>query len=171
MKGKLENISIDGKLYSLEHLAPFTFLAEISNIPDPVQITIKYSNHVFSDQKGNGVAVPPDRFFCVDRYVASLNLPRILSTNLLTSYVVPHINKGSNEIYHYMEVNDYAIFFDLRKDNSHPNGLKLYVVSAYEVDQWGRHSIPRGKAVKFSYVAYLRLNGQTVYMSKKAKRR
>lgn len=95
----------------------------------------------------------------------------MLPTNLLTSYVVPHINKGNNEMYHYMEVNDYAIFFDLRKHNGHPNGLKLYVVSAYEVNQWGQHSIPKSRPMKFAYDAHLRLNGQTVYTSRKAKRR
>ena len=171
MKGAHKNLSFNGKSYCMKHLAPLTFMAEIANIPDPVQITINYSNHVFSDQKGNGPEIPPDRFFCADRYAASLNLPQMLSTNLLTSYVVPHINKGNNEMYHYMEVNDYAIFFALRKDNGHPNGLKLYVVSAYEVNQWGRHSIPKSRPMKFAYVAHLRLNGQTVYTSRKAKRR
>jgi len=171
VKGAHKNLSVDGKNYCMKHLAPFTFMAELANIPGPVQLTISYSNHVFSDQKGNGPAVSADRFFCADRYAASLNLPRMLTTNLLASYIVPHINKSNNEMYHYMEVHDYAIFFDLRKDNSHPNGLKLYVVSAYEVNQWGRHSIPKNKPVKFAFVAHLRLNGQTYYTSRKAKRR
>lgn len=127
MKGAHKHLSFDRKIYCMTHLAPFTFMAELANIPGPVQITINYSNHVFSDQKGNGPAVSVDRVFCAERYAASLNLPRMLATNLLTSYIVPHINKGNNEMYHYMEIHDYAIFFDLRKDNTHPNGLKLYV--------------------------------------------
>lgn len=59
----------------------------------------------------------------------------------------------------------------LRPDRGSPGGLTLFVTSAYEVDQWGKDTMPRGKAVKFNYNGYLRLNGLTYLPLRKQKRR
>lgn len=171
MKGSYQDVSFNGKNYCMKHLAPFKFLAAISGIDAPVQISVTFGTHVFTDQKENGPELFPGRYFCLERYTASINLPALLSDQLLLAHVVPHVNKTNNENYFYSTIDDYVVFFDLRKDDSHKNGLKLVVISAYEVDAWGKGSLPKGTPVKFSFVTYLRLNGKTYLASKKNDRK
>ncbi|MFD3226996.1 hypothetical protein [Rahnella aceris] len=162
------DVSFNGKNYDLKHLHPFGFQVEMSG--SQVSISVSFGNHVFTDEKGTGIPLfpSPERYFCPDRHAASINLPKMISERLMLSHVVPHINKSNNEVYYYCEVNDYAIFFDLRKDDNTADALTLFVISAYELDQWGKSSVPRGTAVRFSYIAHLRLAGTTYFMSKKA---
>lgn len=171
MKGLYKDVFLEGKLYCMEHLAPFKFLASVSGIEAPVQLSVTFSNHVFTDQKENGPELFPGRYFCLDRYTASLTLPALLSDHLLLAHVVPYVNKTNNENYFYSTINDYVVFFDMRKDDSHENGLKLVVISAYEVDAWGKSSLPKGTPVKFSYITHLRLSGKTYLASKKKGRK
>lgn len=171
MKGMYKDVSVNGKRYCMKHLAPFKFLAAISGIEAPVQVSVTFGTHVFTDQKENGPELFPGRYFCVDRYTASIGLPALLSDHLLLSHVVPHVNKANNENYFYSTVNNYVVFFDLRKDDSHENGLRLIVISAYEVDTWGKSSLPRGTPVKFSFITHLRLAGKTYLASKKNDRK
>ncbi|BET44307.1 hypothetical protein ACH54D_20645 [Atlantibacter hermannii] len=166
---KWGDVSYNGKTYDLTHLHPFNFNATISGAQ--VSINVVFGNHCFTDEKGDGVPLPGGRYFCEARYHASLELPRILQERLVNGHVVPHFSKTSNEVYYYSEVNDYAIFFDLRQDPQNPNGLVMFIMSAYEVDQWGKSGLPRGTAVKFNYIGHLRLNGQTYAQVKKQKRR
>lgn len=170
MKGKKwADVTYNNKTYNLAHLHPFSFTAKING--GDVDVSVAFSDHCFTDQKGEGQVLPSGRYFCEARYTASLNLPGMLSNNLINGHVVPHFSKTSNEVYYYSEVNDYAIFFDLKKDPHNPKALNLFVISAYELDQWGKGSTPRGTAVKFTYIGHLRLEGKTYAEVKKQKRR
>jgi len=58
-----------------------------------------------------------------------------------------------------MEVYDYAIFFDINKPKDSDNVLKIKVISAYEVDQWGKNSLPKGKAKRIKWILGQRNKG------------
>lgn len=170
MRGsRWHDVSYNGKTYDLKHLHPFSFQTTLNGVA--VNISVVFSNHCFTDKKGDGQPLFGDRYFCEARYQCSLNLPRLLQEHLVNGHVVPHFDKGSNEVYYYAAIHDYAVFFDLRPDRGSPGGLTLFVTSAYEVDQWGKDTMPRGKAVKFNYIGYLRLNGLTYLPLRKQKRR
>lgn len=159
------DVNYNGKTYDLKHLHPFSFKATISGAD--VTISVAFSNHCFTDKKGSGKPLMSNRYFCESRYQSSLDLPRILQQSLINGHVVPHFDKGSNEVYYYAAVYDYAVFFDLRPDANNPGGLTMFVTSAYELDQWGKGTVPKGNAVKFSYIGHLRLSGQTYLPTKK----
>ncbi len=59
-------------------------------------------------------------------------------------------------------------FFDLRRKSD--NELKLIVISAYELDEWGTTTLPTGKRIRARYIATLRLNGETYFGHKKKRR-
>lgn len=134
-----------------------------------MNISVAFSNHCFTDKKGTGQTLMSGRYFCEERYQCSLDLPRILQQHLINGYIVPHFDRNSNEVYYYAHVFDYAIFFDLRPNANVPGGLVLFVTSAYELDQWGKGTVPKGNAVKFDYISHLRMNGQTYLPLKKKK--
>lgn len=170
MQGKRwRNINYDGKAYDLSHLHPFDFQVEIDG--KPVNIYVAFSNHCFTDEKGEGKTLMSGRYFCEARYRCSLNLPNILRDHLVNGYIVPHFDRNSNEVYYYAHIHDYSIFFDLRPDGNNPQRLILFVTSAYELDPWGKGTVPKGKAVKFDFISHLRINGKTFLVSKKQKKR
>ncbi|WP_313668898.1 hypothetical protein [Atlantibacter sp.] len=153
------DVNDNGKNFDLKHLHPFSFQTTMNG--SIVIISVAFSHHCFTDKKGNGQPLISGRYFCEARYQCSLNLPRLLQEHLVNGYIVPHFDKSSNELYYYAAIHDYAVFFDLRPDANNPCGLMLFVTSAYERDQWGKDTMPKGKPVKFSYIGHLRLNGQT----------
>lgn len=166
MQGKAwRDVTYKGKKYDLTHLHPFSFEATLTG--STVKISVAFSNHCFTDKKGEGKPLMSGRYFCCERYQCSLDLPRILRENLVKGYIVPHFDRNSNEVYYYAHVFDYAVFFDLRPDSNDPGSLIMFVTSAYELDQWGKGTVPKGKAVKFDYISHLRLTGKTYLVSKK----
>ncbi len=170
MQGKnWRDVNYKGKTYDLKHLHPFSFEITIDNVA--VKISVAFSNHCFTDKKGEGNPLMGNRYFCEARYQCSLDLPRILKEHLINGHIVPHFDRNSNEVYYYAHVFDYAIFFDLRPDTNNPGGLIMFVTSAYELDQWGKGTVPKGTAVKFGYIGHLRLNGETYLIDKKQKKR
>ncbi|MFQ1586718.1 hypothetical protein ACJWP2_26065 [Klebsiella pneumoniae] len=170
MQGKSwRDVTYKGKKYDLKHLHPFTFKAKINDAE--VKISVAFSNHCFTDQKGEGKPLMSGRYFCEDRYQCSLELPRILQQHLINGHIVPHWDRNSNEVYYYAHIFDYAIFFDLRPNANNPGELIMFVTSAYELDEWGKGTVPKGTAVKFDYISHLRLNGDTYLVSKKQKKR
>ncbi|MBF4437822.1 hypothetical protein ERJ77_25740, partial [Vibrio anguillarum] len=80
---------------------------------------------------------------------------------LLENYAVPYMTK-KGESYHYMESYDYAIFFSLSKPQGTTGELKLRVNSAYEVNDWGKGTLPKGKAKRVSWILSQRLQGKSV---------
>ncbi len=170
MRGtKWRNVNHNGKSYDLTHLHPFSFQTVIAD--KEVTISVAFSSHCFTDKKGDGKPLMQGRYFCEARYHCSLDLPRLLKEYLINGHVVPHFDKASNEVYYYAAIHDYAIFFDLRPDSNAPNSLVMFVTSAYEVDSWGKPTLPKGKPVKFNFISQLRLNGQSYLPQKKQKRR
>lgn len=47
--------------------------------------------------------------------------------------------------------------------------VTIFVTSAYELDQWGKETVPKGSPVRFDHIGQLRLNGQTFLLGKKQK--
>lgn len=169
MKGKnWRDVNYNGKTYDMSHLHPFSFQATLKG--SLVKISVAFSHHCFTDNKGKGISLIDGRYFCESRYQCSLNLPCILQKHLIQGHIVPHFDRKSNEVYYFAHVCDYAIFFDLRPDANTPGGLKMFVTSAYEIDLWGKSTLPRGTLVKFDYISHLRLNGETYLIGKKQKR-
>ena len=150
------------------HLAPFSMTHKISDLD--VTISVSFGSHVFTDKKGLGPLLYPRqaRYFSEARYERSLELAKLIRDKFIDSYVIPYIDKDNNEVYHYMEIYDYAIFFDLRRKSD--NELKLIVISAYELDEWGATTLPTGKRIRARYIATLRLNGETYFGHKKKRR-
>lgn len=164
-----DDLNIQGKTYKMGHLSPFSMIHKISDTD--VTFNVSFGNHVFTDNKETGPLLysKQKRYFSQERYERSLELADLIKQNFIDSYVVPYIDKQNNETYHYMEIYDYSIFFDIRKQGEHV--LKLVIISAYEVDDWGRSSIPKGDAVRARYIAHLRLRGETYFQHHKRKRR
>lgn len=169
MKGnKWQDVTFKGKTYPLGHLHPFNFQTTIEGTA--VKISVAFSNHCFTDKKGEGKTLMSGRYFCEDRYNCSLQLPTILEQHLASGYVIPHFDRGNNEVYYYAAIHGYAVFFDLRPHVQNAGELTLFVTSAYEVDQWGKATLPKGKAVKFTFVGHKRLNKETLLPARTQKR-
>ncbi|MHA0985396.1 hypothetical protein ACR9GO_22675 (plasmid) [Kosakonia cowanii] len=170
MQGKSwRDVNLNGKTYDLKHLHPFSFKADIKGAT--VNISVAFSNHCFTDKKGEGKMLMSGRYFCESRYQRSLDLRKILVDHVVNGHIVPHFDRNSNEVYYYAAVYDYVVFFDLRPDANNLGGLTMFVTSAYELDQWGKETVPKGSRVRFDHIGQLRLNGQTFLLGKKQKGR
>ena len=156
--------NIDGQYYDLTHLCPFV----VSHMVDDIQTNIRvtFGHHCFTDEKENGRCLfkPDQRYWSQERYDLSFNLPVLVRDNLFSnsSYAVPYMNRHSNEQYHYMEAYDYAIFFDINKPSGSGDSLKVKIISAYEVDEWGKSGLPKGKAKRVSWILSQRLKGNYI---------
>lgn len=164
-----EEFTILGKTFCCRHLKPSAYTTELQT--GKVTLHITYGNHCFTDEKENGPMLFGEgryaRYWCQERYDHSLELPNILMTALATNaYCVPHYS-GDNEQYHYIEAGDYAIFFNLNKPQGTVDQLKLKVVSAYPIAEWGRASIPKGKAYKINYIIQERVGGRSILEKRK----
>lgn len=160
---------IGGKTYCCRHLSPSTYKTNIGG--KDVEIQITYNNHCFTDEKENGPVLFNEgrrtRYWSQERYDASQDLPGIIAHALdSNAYCVPHYS-GDNEQYHYIEAGDYAVFFNLNKPDNTEDQLKLKVVSAYPIEEWGKGAIPKGSPYKINYVFSLRLQGESVLDRKK----
>lgn len=158
--------TILGTFYDLTHLRPFNHSTVIDG--ESVNLHITFGHHCFTDEKEYGPRLFKDgsgRYWSKDRYHSSLQLPELLKkvfSSPSTSYAVPYLNKNSNELYHYMEVReDYAVFFDINKPSSPEDLLKIKIISAYELDQWGRGTLPRKHhPLKIGWILSKRIRGE-----------
>ena len=152
--------TIKGEWKDLSHLQPFSHEVEIDG--QPVTLLVTFGSHCFTDEKENGPILfkKDGRYWSENRYQLSLQLPSIIRDRFIASYAVAYINKGVGEQYHYMEVYDYAIFFDINKPNI-PDTLRIKVVSAYEVESWGKGSIPKGEPKKIKWILSQRVQGKS----------
>lgn len=152
---------IEGEFKDLSHLSNFTMLVDVDG--KPLELEVSFLSHCFSDEKG-GVLLPLKRevrYWSEDRYQASFRLRELIEANFISAYAIPYLNKKRNEQYHYMEAHDYAIFFDINKPEGTEDKLKLKIVSAYELDQWGKGAVPKGKAKRVSWILSRRNGNQS----------
>lgn len=168
MKKIWSDIQTRNRTYDMSHLRAFNVVMPVDG--QQVNIEFCFGHHVFTDEKGTERKIF-NRFFCEKRYELSLTLPKIIQNNFLKSYTIPYIDKDNNELYYYLEIHDYAIFFDVRPVTDNAPALRVIIISAYEVDRWGKSGLPSGTAVKISYILSLRLQGKTYLKNKKQKRR
>lgn len=72
MNGKQwRDVTYNGKTYPPGHLRPFNFQTTISGAA--VRISVAFSNHCFTDKKGEGETLMSGRYFCEDRYNSLLS--------------------------------------------------------------------------------------------------
>lgn len=153
--------NINGVFKDLSHLQSFTTVALIDGVE--IALTFSFLNHCFTDEKGD-VQMPfryEERYWSEARYDLSKGLPDLIKRNFLDKYAVPFLNKKRNEQYHYMELYGYAIFFDINKPNGTTNELKIKIVSAYEVEEWGRLTLPKKSPKKVSWILSQRNQGKS----------
>lgn len=158
---------IDGKFFDLSHLQPNTIEAEIDG--NNVKLHVTYSNHCFTDEKENGRMIFPKegRYWCHERYQRSKELPDIIENKLLEHYAIPYLaDRRAGEGYHFLEIYDYAVFFSVTKPQGTHNELKIKVNSAYELDDWGRGTLPTGKPKRVSWILSQRLQGKHIIKRK-----
>ncbi|RUO19975.1 hypothetical protein CWE08_08645 [Aliidiomarina iranensis] len=147
--------------YNLNHLHPHSMFTELST-EQRIEILVTYGFHVFTDEKQNEYEVNfrgESRYFSLSRYHSSFDLPNMLKKSLQNGYVARYLSKNRAEQFFHLDSNDYSVFFELRKPANRDNCLKLQVVSAYEVEQWGRSTLPKGKKYKWTDVVYRKVNG------------
>ena len=161
-----KGFTIDGDFYDLTHLQ--TSLLDVEVDGDSVKLHVSYANHCFTDKKENGPMLfkGERRYWCHERYERSKELPGLIKAKLLDHYAIPYMTK-SGESYHYMETFDYAIFFSLSKPTGTTNELNMRINSAYELDEWGKGSLPKGKPKRVSWILSQRLKGQSVLKRKR----
>ncbi|MEZ6994383.1 MULTISPECIES: hypothetical protein [unclassified Aeromonas] len=152
---------IEGEFRDLSHLGSFVMTVNVDS--RDIELIVSFLSHCFTDEKG-GFRMPfkhEERYWSEERYKASFQLRGLIEKNFITSYAIPYLNKKRNEQYHYMEAYDYAIFFDINKPEGTEDTLKLKIVSAYELDQWGKGTVPKGKPKKVSWILSRRNNNQS----------
>lgn len=157
-----------GTTYSLAHLHPFIATVPVGSRHIDVHVTFGF--HVFTDEKGNGDEINfrgERRFFCPVRHSDSHQAAHFMQTRLHEAYTRPYIAPSKNQQFFVMDIQDYAMFLAIQKPQGTTNQLKCRVVSAYTVEQWGRHSLPtRAKLQKMSFVLDRREQGLDIPMGR-----
>lgn len=153
--------TIQGKWKDLSHLQAFDFVVEIDG--QPLTLLVTFGNHCFTDEKENGPMLfrNDGRYWSEERYQCSLQLPRLIKEGFIAAYAIAYLSRKRAEQYHYTEIYDYAIFFDINKPANMPNTLRIKVVSAYELDQWGKETLPKGDPKKIKWILSQRVKGLT----------
>ena len=157
------DVTDNGIVYTFRHLDPFDLYAQIGG--EDVRIVFTFGFHIFTDEKGNGVTLTHQgetRSFCKQRFQDSFQAVHFLQNRLLDSYTTPYVTKKGRQQFFCLDLYDYALFLTVQKSQDAENELKCRVVSAYSLDQWGKHSIPRGKAVRMRYVLDKKNRGEKI---------
>ena len=165
-----KGFDINGTYKDLSHLQDFSIKTEIDGTE--IKLTFSFLSHCFTDEKG-GFRMPfkqEERYWSEDRYELSKTLPDLLRSNFLDKYAIPYLNKKSHEQYHYMEIYDYAIFFDINKPDGTSNTLKIKIVSAYELDEWGKSGLPKNQPKRVRWILSQR-NQRKFTLQKRQKKR
>ena len=165
---KWKDLNIGGVAYSLAHLQPFAMQHDIGGVQVTVRVTFGF--HVFTDEKGNGPEIRCNgevRSFCLERYHLSRDqLVDCIRNRFATAMAIPYLDKNRAQCYFCLDLYDYAIFVALTKVQGLDNTLKLHVISAYEVAQWGRSQLPKGKLLRMRYIMDMRNQGQDIKIKK-----
>jgi len=160
---KWNPVNNQGKIHDLEHIWPHNI--EFSHNDITALIRVTYGFHVYTDEKENGDELlnkGERRYFSPQRYDLSFELPEYIKTMLHTGNVTLYKSQTGKEQLFHMSVLDYALFFTLRKPQDEGGALKLHLISAYEVEEWGKSTLPRGKTYKWTFVIYSKLAGNKI---------
>jgi hypothetical protein len=159
-------IENNGTIYHLDHLHPIERTITVGG--KDISIHFSFGYHVFTDEKRDGVRVQltsrphEERYFCINRYQSSFQLIDFINRRLETCYIVPYYYDDGAEQYFHLDIDGYAIFATIQQAAGAADTLKFHVISAYEVDSWGKDGLPRGKAYKLRYVLQQRNEGTNV---------
>jgi len=132
---------ISGEIITFEHLEPMQLDCEIKKLGRTLRVSVKFSNHCFTDHFKAGVHNPlwkvmdgkKERVFCHTRYGLSTRLPGMIRA--LPEAAVWQTKHERNYVY-YITLEDglgnhYPMFFRLKKEKRDGYHLELYVESAY----------------------------------------
>lgn len=134
------NVLLNGKPLSLEHLEPFEF----QMLPDgwelPATVSVTFHDHCFTEtfdsQRHDGILVTNQsantekRAFDKERYELSFRLPMIIQA--LGAKRIASTREGNMVRIEIADGRHYAVFFTLRRHNK--RRANLHVVSAYVPD-------------------------------------
>lgn len=157
-----QNLIIDGRERCMAHLRPATHAFEISSRVISVNFTFGF--HCFTDNKNEGPLITnprsnEQRNFSQSRYDCSKLLPEFVAHRFVDAKVRAHFAGRNNRRYFCLDTFDYAIFFEVRKLANKENHLRVNVISAYQVDPWGRTSMPKGQLFNVRYILEKRNEG------------
>lgn len=163
MAGTIWNdVNTGYEVISMKHLHPQLHKIDVSGTQ--VEIEISFGFHVFTDQKQVGKMINfrgEERHFCLERYEGSKTIvQRILSAIENGEYITAFISKGQGQRYYHLNHHDDFILMEIRKPGDKENFLRIHVVTAYTLDEWG--TVNKGKNLRFRYVLEQRLQGKKI---------
>lgn len=150
------------EVFSMTHLHPQLHKVNVSG--EQAELEISFGFHVFTDQKQVGKVMNfrgETRYFCQERYEGSKTIVnRILSAIAEGEYITAFISKGKGQRYYHLNHHNDFILMEIRKPKGKDNFLRIHVVTAYTLDEWG--TVNKGKNLKFRYVLEQRLQGKKI---------
>jgi len=132
------DIDNNGRVYSMSHLQPFSHVFRIDDVDITIHFTFGF--HCFTDEKGDGKLIfnrGERRNFSPSRWEASKELQPWALKRMLDAHVTMHIDQKRQRRYFAMDLYDYALIFNITKPENTENTLKIMMITAYPVDQWG----------------------------------
>lgn len=154
------DITDNGRVYDMAHLQPFTHTFRIDNVDITIHFTFGF--HCFTDEKDEGKLIEnrgERRYFSPSRWEASKELKPFIQERLLEARVTLYHDHKRQRRYFAMDLYDYALFFQITKPDNTVDTLKMLVISAYPMDQWGWSSLPKGPHHNLSWVLGQRAKG------------
>lgn len=156
------DIRVGDEVYSMSHLHAQEHVVDVNGVA--VTIELSFGFHVFTDEKQKGHLIRfknEARYFCVERYEGSKTVtPRILAAIESGDYITAFISKVQGQRYYHLSLHDDFILMEIRKPADRPDTLRIHVVTAYTLDDWGRPT--KGRNLKFKYVLEQRLQGKKI---------
>jgi len=156
------NVNTGCEVLSMTHLHPGVHKIEVSG--GQAEIEISFGFHVFTDQKEIGNIINfrgEKRYFCLERYEGSKTIVRrILSAIENGEYITAFISKGQGQRYYHLNHHKDFILMEIRKPKDKENFLRIHVVTAYTLDEWGE--VNKGKNLRFRYVLEQRLQDKKI---------
>jgi hypothetical protein len=157
-----KDLIVGGRKYCMAHLQPFELSYEVAE--QQLSVKFEFGFHCFTDDKGHGQPLRhrgENRYFCADRHHCSSQIADYLHKRFFKGLAVPFYVENSQR-YYCLDLHDYAVFFSISKPQNTTNLLKLRVISAYEVAEWGRAKLPKGKPHNVRYILEMRNAGKSV---------
>ncbi len=145
----------------MSHLHPFTQVFTIGALNITMNFTFGF--HCFTDDKQAGKLIVNQgerRYFSVDRWHSSQQIVPWIQQRMLEATVLLYFDKKHKRRYFCLDIYDFALFLQISKPDNTTHTLKIHVISAYEVDQWGRPTLPtKGPRHNLSWVLSQRAQG------------
>lgn len=156
------DVKIEDVSFPMGHLHPRWYSIDVNGIK--IDIEISHSFHVFTDEKQAGPVMKfkeEQRYFCRERYEGSKTIvTRILAAIEKGEYITAFISKGQGQRYYHLSHHDDFILMEIRKPKDKQNALRIHVVTAYTLDEWG--NVNKGRNLRFRYVLEQRLQGKKI---------